>query len=169
MRSQTLGQEVDVPGWSRGAGLGGGAGLGRERGDTSQSWILGGRAISPSPWTGRCLGSWSLEQVGLAPEQDASPSSTVRDPLSAALRLQIKLAHGFPTRGAQMSPLTGRRCHFVSFWQWGGCPPEFKAAGPHCRGPGAPEPPTVGHVTCVPLAGPGRRGPSCHVPSAKSP
>ena len=143
MRSQTLGQEVDVPGWSRGAGGGGGeeAGLGRGRGDTSQSWILGGRAISPSPWTGRCLGSWSLEQVGLAPEQDASPSSTVRDPLSAALRLQIKLAHGFPTRGAQMSPLTGRRCHFVSFWQWGGGPSRVqgcRAALPRTRCPGAP-------------------------------
>ena len=128
-------------GGPEGLGVGGEeAGLGRGRGDTSQSWTLGGRAISPSPWTGRCLGSRSLEQVGLAPGQDASPSSTVRDPPSAALRLQIKLAHGFPTRGAQMSPLTGRRCHFVSFWQWGG-PPEFRAARPHCRGPGARSPP----------------------------
>lgn len=32
-----------------------------------------------------------------------------------------------------------------------------------------PEPPTVGHVTRVLLAGPRRRGPSCHIPFAKSP
>ena len=51
-----------------------------------------------------------------------------------------------------MSPLTGRRCHFVSFWQGvrGGA---SRVQGCQATLPGTrcPEPPTVGHVTCVPL------------------
>lgn len=95
---------------------------------------------SPTPWTGRCLGSRSL-QVGLAPGQEASPRSTVQGPPTAAPRLRDQTCTWFPhTRGAQMSPLTGRRCHFASFW-WGGGPPEFRAAGGRTAAdqvPGAP-------------------------------
>ena len=73
---------------------------GRGRGDTSQSWTLGGRAISPSPWTGRCLGSWSLEQ-------DASPSSTVRDHPTPLCQSSPKA----PRSNLHMvSPHAGHRC-----------------------------------------------------------
>ena len=82
---------------------------------------------------------------------------------------KIKLVHGFPTR-------VGHRCLLsrggdAILLHFGGRGP---SRVPGCRGAALPrtrfpEPPTVGHVTRVPLAGPRRRGPSCHIPFAKSP
>lgn len=144
--AKVWGKRWTLLGGPKGLGVGGEGeevGLGRGRGDTSQSWTLRGRAISPSPWTGRCLGSRSLEQVGLAPDRTPPPAAQCGTPPSAALRLRDQTCTWFPhTRGAQMSPLTRRRCHFVSFWQWGGPSRVQGCGGPHCRGPGSRSPPS---------------------------
>lgn len=69
------------------------------------------------------------------------PAAQCGTPPTAAPRLRDQTCTWFPhTRGAQMSPLTGRRCHFVSFWQ-GRASRVQGCGGPHCRGPGSRSPP----------------------------
>ena len=124
------------------------AGLGRGRGDTTQPWTHGGREIfppapRPPPPRGRAAawaaGVWS--RWGWLRGRRPPPAAQCRDPPTTAPRLQDQTCTWFPhTRGAQMSPLTGRRCHFASFW-WEGALPSSGLQGGRTAAdqvPGAP-------------------------------
>lgn len=142
--AKVWGKRWTLLGGPKGLGVGGEGeevGLGRGRGDTSQSWTLRGRAISPSPWTGRCLGSRSLEQVGLAPDRTPPPAAQCGTPQCSPEAPRSNLHMVSPHAWGTDVSSHREEMPFCFILAVGGGPPEFRAAGGRTAAdqvPGAP-------------------------------